>query len=575
MQKYIKFLICSFFLTTQLAFSATLENKIQGLENPLLSNAITRLKIQQQGVTLTPATIKQLHREAPEQIKKALEPFGYFKARVISQLTQINDDQWLANYTVIPGPILIISTLDITITGDGKNAKEFRELLANCPLKKGSPLLTQEYNNTKQALFNMAERLGYLDAQLTQHVIRINLDAYTARIILHFDTGHRYYFGAVRFTQNPLSNDFLQRFVHFKKGQAYSGDDIIVLQKNLNNSGFFQQAIVKPEQKKAANYHVPLKVTVIPRKAQQYSFGVGYGTDTGPRTSIGWDWRYLTASGHHLSSLLRLSPVQNTAQMVYVIPGTNPLTGQYNINASVLRNQWPLGNNILSKLGAASITTLGGWTQTIALNYQRERYRFLDQSDYNNSTLLLPGITWQRTLSDDPLHPRNGYRASLNIQGASQSFMSDTSLIQTTASGKYIHPLGAKGRILLRSDLGYTVVHNRSYELPLSLSYFAGGARSVRGYSYQALGPGRYLVVGSVEYQHEIIKNWNAAIFFDAGNAFQNMPQTEHLFNALQQGLGIGAVWISPIGPINLSVAKAINAPGRPMQIQFSMGPDL
>lgn len=574
MRKHI-IAIISLLLIARLGHAATLENHIDGVENPLLSNINARLKIQQQGIELNDKAVKQLYQTAPDQIKLALQPFGYFKPQITAKLVETDKGRWIANYFITPGPQLMITKLDVELTGLGSQQIEFKQALSTQLLQVGQPLLTEHYNNAKKALFAAAEKLGYLDAQLTQHIVKVNLERYTAEVILHFETGHPYYFGAVHFQKNPLSNQFLQRFVHFKQGQSYSSDDILILQKDLNNSNYFQQALVQPNRQQTQDYQIPLNVVLIPRKAQQYSFGLGYGTDTGPRASVGWDWRYLTDTGHHLSSLLRLSPVQNTIQTAYVIPGANPLTDQYNINASLLKNQLPRGENIVSKVGVASIRHLQGWTQTISLNKQLERYRFSGETNYRNSKLLLPSVTWQRTQSDNALYPSQGYRVSINVQGTTQAAFSDTSLLQFNFSGKYIHKLTEKGRLLLRTDLGYTTVHEPNTELPLSLSYFAGGSRSVRGYGYQALGPGRYLMVGSIEYQQQIIKNWNAAIFFDTGNAFKNMPPTHKILNTLQQGVGIGAVWVSPIGPINLSVAKAINWPGQPMQIQFSMGPDL
>lgn len=562
-------------LIAPVALAATLENKFIGIEKPLLNNVAARLKTQQQSMVLTKDNIRELYQDAPEQIKIALQPFGYFKPQIAAQLTELSPERWLAAYHIAPGPQLKITQLQVKLTGAGKDEAAFVKFLTELPLHKGDPLLTEQYRNAKLQFFTIAQKLGYLDAQLTKHLIKVNLERYTADIILHFDTGHRYYFGKVKFSKNPLSPRFLQRFVPFREGQPYSSEDILILQKNLNDSNFYQQALVKPNRQMTYDYHVPLEVSLIPLKPQQYSFGVGYGTDTGPRASIGWDWRYLTDTGHHFSSLLRLSPVQNTLQAAYIIPGKNPLTDQYNINASLLKNQLPRGDNIISKTGAASISKLYNWQQTVSLSFQRERYRFLNQTNYSYSKLLLPSITFQRTEMDNALYPLHGYRTNITLQAASQSLYSDTSLMQLSASGKYIHRVAEKGRILLRADAGYTTVHDSSTELPLSLSFFAGGSRSVRGYAYQALGPGRYLLVGSAEYQHQIIKNWNAAVFFDMGNAFQNMPQTQHLIKSLQQGAGIGVVWISPVGPINLSVAKAINWPGQPMQIQFSMGPDL
>ena len=68
-------------------------------------------------------------------------------------------------------------------------------------------------------------------------------------------------------------------------------------------------------------------------------------------------------------------------------------------------------------------------------------------------------------------------------------------------------------------------------DLPPSLRFYAGGDRSVRGYTYQSLGPkdasgnvigGKHLLVGSVEVEYAISKSWSMALFYDVGNAFNN-----------------------------------------------------
>ena len=58
--------------------------------------------------------------------------------------------------------------------------------------------------------------------------------------------------------------------------------------------------------------------------------------------------------------------------------------------------------------------------------------------------------------------------------------------------------------------------------VPSQNLYRAGGAQSVRGYSYQSIGirrgpsiiGGRYLVVGSIEYQHPIVPSVAGAVFY-------------------------------------------------------------
>jgi translocation and assembly module TamA len=464
---------------------------------------------------------------------------------------------------------LKITRVDLKITGPGASDPAFKNLSAHFLLHPGMMLETKIYDKAKRFLFNAADQTGYLDAELLEHEIRVNRASHTAIIKWHFDTGPRYFFGAITFSKTPLSNAFLQRFVPFKSGQAYSSSEVLALQDALNNSSYFSQVSVQPGSTQARTREIPIQVNLQPRPAQQYSFGAGYGTDTGLRANLGWDWRYLTENGHHFSALVRLSQVQNSLQAVYTIPGKNPLTDQNTINASVLRNDYPDAVSMTQRIGVANIRTYDLWHRTISLGYQQEHDDFDSTQASINSKLLIPGITWQYLKTDNPIYPRQGNRFTLMLQGASKHVLSDTSLIQGEISDKYIRRLTPNMRILLRGDVGYTSVENLTTELPLSLSFFAGGTESVRGYKYQSLGPGRYLAVGSVELQHRIVGNWNAAILYDVGNAYNNFP------TRLMRGAGVGLVWKSPVGPLNLYLAKALDLPGKPMQVQFSMGADL
>jgi len=86
----------------------------------------------------------------------------------------------------------------------------------------------------------------------------------------------------------------------------------------------------------------------------------------------------------------------------------------------------------------------------------------------------------------------------------------------------------------------------------------AGGDQSVRGYSYESLGVrrgeavfgGRYLAVGSLEYQHYFWDAWGLAFFVDAGNVTDKWANMDYAV-----GYGVGVRWKSPAGPIGVDLA--------------------
>lgn len=104
-------------------------------------------------------------------------------------------------------------------------------------------------------------------------------------------------------------------------------------------------------------------------------------------------------------------------------------------------------------------------------------------------------------------------------------------------------------------------------------AFFAGSAQTLRGYDYQELGPGRYLAIGGIELQRRLHGNFYGAAFYNAGNAVENFPIN------LQQAAGLGLLYRSPIGPIEVTVAHPFDTPYQydkgGFKIQFSMGPDL
>ena len=130
-------------------------------------------------------------------------------------------------------------------------------------------------------------------------------------------------------------------------------------------------------------------------------------------------------------------------------------------------------------------------------------------------------------------------------------------------------------RILVRAALGAIATH--SYDLfPPSLRFYAGGDQSLRGSGYKEIGDyvddlnlgGRYLAVGSVEYEYWILPEWAIAGFVDAGDAFDQDPN-------LNIGAGLGARWRSPIGPVRIDVAYGFDSPDPGWARLFALGAEL
>jgi translocation and assembly module TamA len=113
--------------------------------------------------------------------------------------------------------------------------------------------------------------------------------------------------------------------------------------------------------------------------------------------------------------------------------------------------------------------------------------------------------------------------------------------------------------------------------VPYTLLFRAGGDDSVRGYSYQSLGPsnvrgtaqgGKVMATSSVELATPFVRRkpaWMGAVFFDAGNAAANWKEFE-----LARGYGVGVRWNSPLGPLRIDLAYGEKV--RRARLHFSVG---
>ena len=71
-----------------------------------------------------------------------------------------------------------------------------------------------------------------------------------------------------------------------------------------------------------------------------------------------------------------------------------------------------------------------------------------------------------------------------------------------------------------------------------------------------------------VEFERYFTPAWGAAFFVDSGSAFDNTPDW-------RTGVGVGARWKSPVGPVRIDIARGLDDPDSSFQLHISLGADL
>lgn len=560
--------------STQVA-ADQLQMKVEGVADDLAANVKAFLSIaslENQTIT-SESRLRYLHRRASDEIRQALEPFGYYNPEIITELQLLDSGDWLAEYRITPGAQVRLSRVNVELDGEGSSDPAFQAVINASALQPNAPLHHPDYQSLKNRLQSVAAERGYYRARFERSRILVDRLANTAEVDIVYATGQRTRIREIRFSESPIAEDLLRRYPRFAEGDYLEVSQLIDLQAALIDSNYFADVEVLPLLSELEEGEIPVQVTLTPRPRTLYRAGVGFGTDTGARLQLGMERRYVNSRGHKLDARMRLSEVRNDLTGSYMIPGRDPRFDQYGIRSRYSDENSDTIESRTYAVGAIWQKQMGDWERVLSLDLEQEQYTFDDKT--LDQLLLIPRAQFNKTVADDRFNTRQGYNLGFGIAAASESLLSDVSLLQLTLNGKRVDPMGERWRLLSRFELG-ALLSSRFEEVPASLRFYAGGDNSVRGYDYQKLGPvsergnvigGQYLMVGSIETDYMFRPDWRLAAFADAGNAFDDFSEP------VKTSLGVGVRWQSPVGPIRLDLAKPVSDSG--FRIHFTLGPDL
>lgn len=563
-------------MLSQAGWSATLKVTLDGLEGELLSHVESYLDIfhEQRRDKTTPARVQRLHSKAPEQITTALQVYGYYRVIIDAELIDLPEG-WKASYRINKGDAITIGTLDVSVTGEGKDDAGIRKILDSFPLQQGQVFEHPRYEKARDTLIRIAIEQGFLDATLIKRDVTIDLDKYSSSVTLQLETRQRYYFGDVTFSKEVMDENFLKRYVKFSRGEPYSPSRLLALQTTLVDSGYFKQVEVRPVKEHSIADQIPVVVKVELRDRHEWRFGLGYATDTGPRGSINYT-SIRGNKGDKFDAGILVSDKRNSLTAAYSIPQNNPVTDQLTFGARYLDETTTSRESTITGLAINKTTAWGEWQRIVGLNYEREAYSIAELPE-ETVRILYPSVRMIRIRADDRLYTTHGSRVYAELRGANEALLSDTNFGQLRLGLKWIRGITDDSRIILRGDFGSTNV-GALEKLPASQRFFAGGDNSVRGYAFEELGPknsfgevvgGKHLMVGSIELEHRISGKWSAAAFYDVGNAVNSFG------DEVAASAGVGLRWYSPVGPIRLDLAWAQDKPEDRFRLHIVIGPDL
>lgn len=511
-----------------------------------------------------------LQKKLNTSIRDATQALGYYEAKFQHKLS--GDTLSIA---VEPGAPVLWNAPQIELDGAAAQLKAARQLIATAPLTAGATLNHAHYEQFKRNLLESCQENGFLDAHYAESRLVVDIEQHRATAILKIDGGERYRFGTLRFSGSDMNDDLLQRLSPIEADSYYDKTKLAKLQRNLQDSRYFREIDVRTE--KNPDRSVTIQVTLADAPRHQLSVGIGYGTDTGPRTKLRWERPHVNAQGHKLSTDLSVSQNQQTLDFEYHIPLQKPLDESLNFTTTWEHKSL---QDTVSTIGSVGFFFSDRYAETWVANYgatlydedyqqgsePRKRTDYL-APDFNLTQIVLP-------VTVDPLWGRKFW---VDVLGSTPQLGADTNFLRVDTGYKQIfNPFGQQ-LLIARVEFG-TIVTGNIESIPASQRFFTGGDQTVRGYDFESLSTkdengkligGRYLNVASAEYSIKVAERWRTAVFTDAGRAFNSADESWH------KSVGVGVRWLSPVGQIRVDIAVPVNDTEKGFRLHIFIGPPL
>lgn len=527
--------------------------------DPLLNRVLESIKLAD---PFDPEDDERLLRRLRDAAVDTLATQGYFSAKVTADKDPDNKARYVLH--VDPGPRARVAAADIRLKGgiEGQPAR-VKELVSAWELPVGQPFRDAVWSTAKTRLLARVGERDFAAARLVDSRAEVDVEAASVKLIVEIDSGPAFTLGDLQIKGlQKFDASLVERYNPFAYGDRYDAAKLIEFQRRLQASPYFGRVSVDIDTEIEKPQAVPIRVSLNESRTKRVAFGLGYSTNVGPRIEATYRQTLLFGFPYTVQTGIGADPTRQVAFADLLLP-PKPNGALDSVGALIEHTDV---ENVITDRRAAGIARANTHELTdstietrISFNLQREerRLRGVDTVPAVTNDVLSTVYSWTRRAVDSITDPHRGDIITVRVGGGLQrSGIGDTFLY---GYGRYMRyfELGSRDQVILRGELGHTQADDID-RVPNEFLFRAGGAGSVRGYSYQSLGAktgsatlgSRSLIVGSAEYVHWFTGEWGGALFYDVGDADDDLWKVKWA-----KGYGAGARWKTIAGPLALDVA--------------------
>ena len=366
--------------------------------------------------------------------------------------------------------------------------------------------------------------------------VGLTLDRESARAVLRVDArpGPKATIGELDISGTTRTRQgFVENRADLEPGRPYRASDLRRAEERLAETRLFSSVVVSPGRIQEETGALTVDVALEEREIAEVAFRGGYGSFEGLRLGADFSVTNLLGGAEYLRLGGNVSSVGFRTEAEAALPYLAGTEFRLGISAYYEDREYP-SFTAISWGSVPSLSYPLTKHLTVSTGFRRATIETDDvdpgvpPGDLLDFEYSAPFLASKLDLRDSPILPTRGFLVQGEVAWSPATMGSDVSFVNVSgrATGFFPLPLGLVAAASMHGGLIDPI--GSTFEIPISLRYFAGGTTSVRGFEFDSIGPevngdptgGELYLAFQSELRFPVWGNFHGAVFSDRGGVW-------------------------------------------------------
>lgn len=501
--------------------------------------------------------IEWREKKTVDELGKALNAKGYYAHEIFVKEDSAKGGEPSVIFDIAHGPAFTIDAIDI-------KPESMNKYLEGLDLQTGDVLEAEKVLAAQAKLHADIQKESCAFVLDVSHRAILKMKEAKASVVFNIDKGKEASFGALKVNGlSEVKESYVRKVADWREGDCFRHDRIASVREKIMGTGLFSKVDVKLPEDGRNGGAIPVTLEVSERAQRSVKVGATYYTDTGPGVQFGWEHRNFFGAGEKFNSDLNLSMIEQSLDFDLEKPYFIRKDQSLSLSANASREETDAYDKTGVGFGGAVNRNFGRHT-TASVGSDLDLSKITEDDGSDNVFGLLSshaGVTYDTR--DNTLDPHKGILASAKTEPFVDVLGQSNPFIKSVASAQSYLALHDRFVLAGRMKLG-SIMGGDNANIPATQRFYSGGGGSVRGFTYQGIGPkengapigGVSLAEAALETRFKVKKKFGGVLFVDAGQVGEDqMPD----FSNISAGAGAGFRYYTDFGPVRFDVGVPIS----------------